>query len=195
MNIFVLNNDPYQSAIDQCDKHVVKMILESCQMMCTAHRVMHGEMVIGKTAKGRNVKRWILEDESNNQTFYMATHVNHPCNVWVRESFENYVWLHQHTEGLVSEFHFRNKKSHACEPLIKMLEAPPSNIKRNGLTSFALCMPEEYHQTNDPVQSYRDFYYWEKYRKLGIADWNKGRAMPNWMGEYNERYKDVMERV
>ena len=43
MNIFYLDTDPVLAAQMQCDKHVVKMILESAQMLCTAHRVLDGE--------------------------------------------------------------------------------------------------------------------------------------------------------
>ena len=38
MNIFYLHEDPVKAAKLQYNKHVVKMILESAQMLCTAHR-------------------------------------------------------------------------------------------------------------------------------------------------------------
>ena len=37
MNIFYLSECPVESAQAHCDKHVVKRILESAQMLCTAH--------------------------------------------------------------------------------------------------------------------------------------------------------------
>jgi hypothetical protein len=45
MNIFYLDKDPIKAAEYSCDKHVVKMILESAQMLCTAHRVLDGENI------------------------------------------------------------------------------------------------------------------------------------------------------
>ena len=42
MNIFILDEDPVQAAQLQCDKHVVKMIVESAQMLSTAHRMLDG---------------------------------------------------------------------------------------------------------------------------------------------------------
>lgn len=39
MNIFVLSEGPVEAARMQCDKHVVKMIVETAQMLCT---VGHG---------------------------------------------------------------------------------------------------------------------------------------------------------
>ena len=35
MNIFVLHKNPIEAAKMACDKHVVKMILETAQMLCT----------------------------------------------------------------------------------------------------------------------------------------------------------------
>ena len=84
MNIFALHTDPYKSAEMHCDKHVVKMILETCQLLSTAHRVLDGEQVIGKTKTGRNVKRWVLPD-SRDETLYQATHVrNRGYKKWQR---------------------------------------------------------------------------------------------------------------
>ena len=37
MNIFYLDSDPIIAAQMQCDKHVVKMILESTQLLYTAN--------------------------------------------------------------------------------------------------------------------------------------------------------------
>ena len=54
MNIFYLDKNPVKSPGQySCDKHVVKMILESIQMLCTGYRVQDGEMVIGKSVTGR----------------------------------------------------------------------------------------------------------------------------------------------
>ena len=39
MNIFVLDKNPRIAAEMHCDKHCVKMILETAQMLSTAHRV------------------------------------------------------------------------------------------------------------------------------------------------------------
>ena len=72
MNIFVLDNDPKVCAMSHCDKHVVKMILETAQMICTTHHIVGGY---------------------DYDIPYKSTHVNHPCNRWLRDSVENYNWL------------------------------------------------------------------------------------------------------
>ena len=43
MNIFYLHDDPKIAAEMSCDKHVVKMILESAQVLSTCHRVQDGK--------------------------------------------------------------------------------------------------------------------------------------------------------
>ena len=63
MNIFYLHKHPEIAAQMHVDKHCVKMILETCQLLSTAHRILDGEQVMGKTKLGRNVKRWVFHDE------------------------------------------------------------------------------------------------------------------------------------
>ena len=99
MNIFYLDNDPKVCAQMHLDKHVVKMILEYCQLLSTAHRVLDGTEVMGKSKTGRNVKRWILPDKRE-EIVYSATHINHPSAVWARQSAMNYYWLYCFSRSL-----------------------------------------------------------------------------------------------
>ena len=106
MNIFYLDRDPERAAQYHCDKHVVKMILESAQLLSTAHRVLDGVMVGGKSKTGRNVKRWSLNNEFDS-VYYSASHINHPSAVWVRTSPMHYIWLHNLFNFLLEEYTFR----------------------------------------------------------------------------------------
>jgi len=158
MNIFVLNRDPAKAAQDQCDKHVVKMILESAQMLCTAHRELDG-------------------DFCDRLGFYRSTHKNHPCSIWVRESMHNYRWLYLHMIALGNEYTYRYGKEHlSIKKLGKALERLPNNIPVARMTDFPQCMPEEYKNL-DPVWAYRRYYINEK---ADIATWNKTRKQPEW---------------
>ena len=56
MNIFYLDKDPIEAAKQSCDKHVVKMIVESAQMLSTAHRMIDGKEYIDKTKAGRKIR-------------------------------------------------------------------------------------------------------------------------------------------
>lgn len=154
MNIFVLHTNPKTAAKQHVDKHVVKMILESAQMLSTAH---------------------VLLDD--NQIGYKATHKNHPCSIWVRESSGNYMWLYNLFKELSAEYTYRYGKVHKTwEKLGTVLSTPPANIKQGRRTKFALAMPDKY-KSNDPVQSYHDYYIGEKYN---MFSW-KNRPTPSWL--------------
>jgi len=112
MNIFILDESPVKAAQLQCDKHVVKMILESAQMLSTAHRLLDGRMVLGKSKSGRSAKEWKLEDEVLDTVLYKAVHIGHPCTIWTMESISNYNWHFQHYKALAEEYEYRYGKTH-----------------------------------------------------------------------------------
>jgi hypothetical protein len=152
MNIFVLDKDPCKAAQMQCDKHVVKMILEENQILSSVH--------------------WMLGGEAP----YRLTHKNHPCSKWARESKENYEWLITHTEELCKEYTRRYKKIHKSQYVLEKIKNTPINIPSIGLTEFPLAMPDDVKTPGNPVKSYRDYYM--KYKK-DIAKWNHSKK-PNW---------------
>jgi len=155
MNIFVLDQNPILAAQLQCDKHVVKMIVETAQMLSTAHRILDGEQYIDNSS-GRRIKRW--RHDSLDDSLYKASHVNHPCNVWLRESSLNYEWLYNHFVALCSEYNLRYNKMHeTSRKLRNILGTHPKNLRQGSLTPFALAMPDEY-RSDDVVQSYRRYY-------------------------------------
>lgn len=171
MNIFVLDNDPATAARMMCDKHVIKMILESCQLMSTAHHVLDGEP-LEVNNKNRKYKTYVC----TNKNICKATMINHPCTIWVRESRSNYIWLWKHTYGLCKEYTRRYNKIHAMESmLLHELDAPPVNISKGKLTPFAQAMPEQYYHEN-AVVAYRQYYINEKVR---FAKW-KNTEEPEW---------------
>ena len=176
MNIFHLDKDPVKAAQDMCDKHIVKMIVEYSQLMSTAHRTLDGEEYYGKTANGRKIKRWThptLENE-----LYKASHVNHPSNIWVRESEENYQWLYKHFRECCKEYTKRYGKYHLTDTKMSgILATSPINIPKVGLTRFAQAMPE-YCKREDPVEAYRFYYIKEK---VGFATWKT--TTPTWFQE------------
>ena len=104
MNIFYLDRKPQPCAEMHLDKHVVKMIIEYAQLMSTAHRVLDGEEYYDKTANGRKIKRWRMDDVDYENGLMKASHVNHPSGVWVRASEENYKWLDQMWLHLLDEY-------------------------------------------------------------------------------------------
>lgn len=177
MNIFYLDRTPQQAAEWMVDRHVVKMILESAQLLCTAHRMLDGNQIPGKSRTGRNVKRFVLDDDRN-VMLYQATHVNHPSAVWARTSTDNYLWLMEHFCALNREYSYRyGDKVHKCFELASLLQSPPKNLKIHNLTEMPCAMDKQYIISTDPVINYRNYY---KYGKKHLHRYTK-RDFPLWL--------------
>lgn len=202
MNIFVLNQNPFDAARDHCDKHVVKMILEYAQMLSTAHRLLDGTPVtaVDPLNRVKPKKFWLFlgeeprvvqvqDDEVTrykwevaNSKCYQVAHANHPCSVWARETDANYWWLQNLLAGTAREYTARYGKTHSAARIFEFLNRSPHNIKRSQMTPFALAMPEEYKH-DDPVEAYRRFYVGAKAR---FAKW-KNTPVPGWFKHSMER--------
>lgn len=150
MNIFILDNDPVKAAKQQCDKHVVKMVLETAQMLCGTY--------------------------CSNISPYKTTHYNHPCSIWSRQSKENYMWLIQHGLSLSAEYTERYGKVHKSQQVIEWCRDNMNMLtfEETGLTPFAQAVPEEY-KNEDPVVAYRSYYLGEK---AYMAKWKQNK--PEW---------------
>ena len=147
MNIFVLNTHPQTAARMQHDKHVVKMVLESTQMLCSAFDPKHNPP-------------------------YKKAYINHPCTVWARTSKENYEWLLLHGLALALEYTYRYNRQHASEKVINWCFTNYESLidfPEQTLTDRPLAMPIEY-KTDDAVESYINYYIGEK---LSNAKWTR----------------------
>ena len=183
MNIFYLSESPRQCAEWMVDSHCVKMILETAQLLSTAHRVLDGKQEIteGFTdehgIKHRKKTRWVLED-NRDSVLYSATHINHPSAIWCRQSVENYNWLVDHLFALGDEYTYRYGKKHATiTKLGYMIQSPPFNLKDWDWTPMPSCMDKQYIISDDPIVNYRH-YYCEG--KKNLHRWKK-REKPEWM--------------
>lgn len=136
MNIFMLSLDPAEAARLHCDKHVVKMILETCQLLYTAHWMAGTPMP---------------------ENAYRKTHPNHPSAKWARESAANYRWLCRLGLELCEEYTYRYSKHHKCEEhLVWLCMRIPSGLPEEW-TPPKPAMPDEY-KNQDPVVAYRTYY-------------------------------------
>lgn len=163
MNIFVLHDDPYVAGAMLDDKRLGKMLIESGQLLATAFRE-HGvsdEQLLAEgvvTSKG---------------TPWKATHRNHPCALWARETRANAMWLYVHAMGIADEFRRRRGKDHGCWEAVRRMAGLLFHIPKGPLTPFALAMPDVFKSDN-AVTSYRDYYL----SKDNLV-WNNG-AHPAW---------------
>ena len=179
MNIFVLSNSAYESAWHMCDKHIVKMPLETAQMLSTIHRMLDGKEYVEKSKSGRRIKRWSHKTDSfssdGKKLLYQATMMNHPCTVWARETLGNYRWLTEHGRALCFEYTRRYGRKHASEPVIQWcIDTWPKNMDKDSYydkTPFAQAMPDKYKVPGDAVAAYRSYYLGEK---VSFAKWKKG---------------------
>lgn len=171
MNIFATNECPEIAAQDLCDKHVVKMVLETAQLLST-------------------VARMLLDDIGDD--IYKSTHTKHPCTLWAASNMSNMNWLIEHGIALSNEYTYRYKKVHkSLDVLLTVRDkyAPLCSVLlyKDFLTPFALAMPEdcknykiEYNHLSDVERSIvriRNYYLTEK---KDLAEWNKDRKAPYW---------------
>jgi hypothetical protein len=151
MNIFYLDGSPKKCAEYHNDKHVVKMILETAQLLCGVH--------------------WVLGKEAP----YKLSHKNHPCSIWVRSSLENYLWLCELGLELCDEYTYRYGKKHKSQSIIEWCLINKPNLEDIPFTEPPKAMPEEYKVKNT-IQSYRNYYMGAK---KDFCIW-KNRKTPLW---------------
>jgi len=145
MNIFYLDKDPVVAARVQYNKHVVKMILESAQMLCTAHHCY------GDSEQKSNVP-------------YRQAHLNHPSTIWARGSRTTYMWLYDHMIALGKEYTKRYGKEHLTIAKCRdFLSTPPKHIQGDEWVEPPQCMPDEYKVEGNSVEAYWNYYEGEKH--------------------------------
>ena len=147
-----------------CDKHVVKMILESAQMICTTKRVLDGKLikVAVRREKGIELKDWYTIDTDSfeekpviihgdfypvleSYEVYASTHINHPCTQWVMKTYANFIWLRQLAYYLNEEYKYRfnHTENHKSMDVIEGLDLD-NKLWEGRLTKPALAMDAEY---------------------------------------------------
>jgi len=122
----------------QCDKHVVKMVLETAQMLSTAAR-----------AQGHDVG-------------YKSAYPKHPMTLWVNQSANNFRWAWLHGMSLAKEYTNRYDKIHKSQKILEQLENYATGDE-NHITEPPQCMPDQY-KTDNYVTAYRNYYVGDKKR-------------------------------
>ncbi len=141
MNIFYLHPDPIKAPTYLYNKHVVKMILETAQMLCTAHHI-------------------IAEQNGFDTSYipYKKAYVNHPSTIWARSSYANYEWLYDYFVSINIEYYNRYGKIHSTYVKTRqVLYNAPAGISDLPFTQPPQCMPDEY-KTDCSVQAYWNYY-------------------------------------
>lgn len=154
MNIFYLQKDPIQAAKDLCDEHVLKMGIETAQLLCTAH--------------------W----ETGKEAPYKRTHKNHPSAIWARQSIQHYRWLVTHGLAIIEEFTHRYGKDHKTRIVLEWCRDNEPAISDTNFVAPPQAMPDEY-KNEDAVEAYRNYYIKDKIEQKGLG-WRKVSVKPEW---------------
>jgi hypothetical protein len=152
MNIFYLDHNTTKCAQYHNDKHVVKMILETAQLLCGAH------WATGGTAP------------------YKPTHLNHPCAIWTRTNIENYKWLCDLGIKLCWEYNKRYLKTHKTYDIILWCCDNPPSLMNGKFFDPPMAMPDVCKIGNNVILSYRNYYMMEK---RSFSKWKNG-IIPEW---------------
>lgn len=152
MNIFYLDSNLTLNAQYMVDKHIVKMPLESAQLLCST----------------------LYFTGQEKESPYKLTHKNHPDSVWCRQSLSNWLFLKKLALEICYEYTYRYGKIHKCQGVIESLPIP--NLNDIGLAVLPNCMDKEYIICNDTIINYRNYYV---NGKSHLAKWTK-RDKPFW---------------
>lgn len=160
MNVFALSRNPNLAAYYMCDKHVVKMIIETSQILSAV-----------MDARGSNSKQYSLPQ-------YPKAHMKHPSTLWAMESLGNYKWLVRHLEALHMEYENRYSRTHKLQGCLMVYRAQTDNLKfeKTKRTEFVQAITNKKWHRKNPIEAYRTYYNMEKFV---FAKWKLGN-IPHW---------------
>ena len=133
MNIFVTDESPWKSAAVLPDKHIVKMPLETCQMLS----------IVASDKWGHGYGTLPKADGTPYATDKGAFR-NHPCTKWANETVANTRWLLSHGFALCQEYAARYEKVHTCFTALLAADKIIPDVSWDDHTPFVRAMPEEF---------------------------------------------------
>ena len=154
MNIFVTDPCPIQSARNLPDKHIVKMPLETCQMLS----IIYSDWYYG-------VGKLYKSDGTPYRTAHGAFR-NHPCTQWAAANQYNLAWLIMHGLALCDEYTLRYHKVHTCQDVIHQATRiydsifdEPAYSAYHKVKRFTRAMPEsiKFDTTIDTITAYKQY--------------------------------------
>ena len=154
MNIFVTNQCPIQSARNLPDKHIVKMPLETCQMLA----IIYSDWYYG-------VGKLYKKDGTPYRTAHGAFR-KHPCTIWAAANQYNLAWLITHGLALCEEYTERYGKVPTCYDVLIQAGDIYNNCfdeswseAYHKVTDFTRAMPEDikFDTTIDTITAYKRY--------------------------------------
>lgn len=167
MNIFVTSACPTQCAQALDDKRLVKMVLETAQLLSTALR-FYGYA---------------------QQDVYRSTHVNHPCAVWARLSRANFDWLTRHMIALCAEYQRRFLRVHKSEALIVAFQRERILLPDLPQTAFPNCARNDSKNANFADEPNVHI----AYQRYLVARWATDARTPLWSRQLRTDWSEVFK--
>lgn len=191
MNIFATSSCPTLSAQSLPDKLVVKMPLETAQMLCTV--IIHYRPMTVHNKVWQLTYKWahlspFLAFWCRCQPIYSPAHQNHPCTKWCREGDENFIWLYEHGIELGAEYTRRYGKHHKSVAIIEQVGNWVDWVDESPQSQFAQAMPDEFKEAINIHLAYRRYIQTKSY----YPGYNKGRDFSCFM-EMGEDDPTVLE--
>lgn len=147
MNVFVTDVSPSKSAQVLPDKHIVKMPLETCQMVSIIFSKWYYD--------------WgtINKIDGTPYNTVKGAFRNHPCTKWAADNHYNLAWLITHGIHLCFEYEHRYQKRHSCLNTLEEAmvifhnNAKISISEHTNVKEFTRAMPDEY-KLDDSIDTF-----------------------------------------
>jgi hypothetical protein len=175
MNIFYISSNPVKCAKVLDDLRLNKMIIETAQLLSTTVHMISYD-------KDKNITARV----------YKATHINHPCAKWCRDSRTSFIWLFRYFICLNKEYYKRKNKLHKSYNLViwfeEFLKTGPIFYYNTGVILPPQCnplkdkYPVEINKSNLEIS----------YKETLLYKWRNDKREPTWSGiklNESQRYK------
>lgn len=166
MNIFVSDECPVKSAVALDDKRLVKMVLETAQLLSSAVNLSYGDKIAP----------------------YKTAHKGHPCTLWTKQSQGNFQWLLDHGWALGTEYTRRYEKTHKSLLVIADIDDSGliKHVQKGARTPFANCAANasvgvSFKHVQDTVEAYRQYLAVRWTNDKRYPTWTNCNA-PSWIG-------------
>lgn len=183
MNIFYLDHDVSRVAYDLCDKHIVKMIVESAQMLSSVKRMYDGD---------KNFQ--LGADDAHLYQMLGKAHIKHPSTQWTMLNTSTYQWHVSLFAAMLTEYERRYARQHSAHTMLDLFEEVPKRLATGQFVDPYPAMKPEYLKLSLSVADrYRTFYCGEKWF---FSKW-KHNEIPDWYFDFAVKAHSIrqLERI
>lgn len=153
MNIFAISASPSECAAALDDKRVIKMALETAQMLCTS-LYLHGYT----------------------ETPYKPTHMHHPCTRWAAEKMSHWEWLLTYLGKLNSKYKERFRKECNLKAYTVVMEHDLITVAKKLLPVGPM---SDFHNSS----GFPDLPVFEAYKESLTKKWLQDKRRPKWTND------------